>query len=556
MPFSARLSGVAVVCTLATLLPTLCMATAHGLSGSSRSEESTPPAAASSTKPNFMIILADDVGVGDIGSWGAPTISTPNIDELARTGRKLTQFYAMAPICSPSRASLLTGRLPIRTGVYTNTSYPLDLIWRVFFPSSVGCLPVEEVTIADHLRAHGYRTSMIGKWHLGHNPANNCTPNDQGFDYFYGLPYSHEEGFPGPELESIVWPPVPLFENRELIQQPVNMETLTPRYTNKTLNLLDEYAASGEPFLHYIGYAESHVPLFAAPEFQGISRRGPYGDTTTQMDASIGQIIAKLKETGLDQNTYVIFSSDNGAWVDPGTGLGTLNSKPLSGGSNAPFRGGKGSTWEGGMREPAIVWAPGRVPAGTVSMEPVTMMDLLPTFSELAGIPNPPGVILDGKSIVSVIQPTEEQGTAELAEPIHQAIFYWREHVLYATRYGPWKAHFFTRPGFLPEPPTPHDPPLLFQIEHDPAERLPINATLEPVARQVLATIEALSRAHVANITRGVSQYEAQSWAVVPCCHKAYNKTQATGFWDQKEYGLAVWDECVCSDATTRPKAL
>lgn len=389
------------------------------------------------------------------------------------------------------------------------------------------------------------------QWHLGHNPARGCPPNDKGFDYFYGLPYSHEEGFPGPGPEGIIWPPVPLYENYDLIEQPINFTSLTPRYTQHVLDILDNTTKTGTPLFMYLGYEECHVPLFAARDFQNASRRGPYGDMMEQMDASIGTIMDKIRSTpALADNTIVLFTSDNGAWLAPSTGVPGAAGNPLWGGSNAPFRGGKGSTWEGGFREPAIVWAPGRVPASSVSYEPTTMMDILPTFAEYAGVQLPAGITYDGKSIVSVLNGT--LAATPGAAPVHNYIWYWREKTLYAARHGQYKAHFFTRPGFGTDNATAHNPPLLFNVEHDPAEANALNASLYA---DELATIIAASKAHVASITPSVSEYEAQDWKLVPCCHKKFDWHQAMEFVSEGKLGLAIWDSCVCTNNTDVPVA-
>lgn len=670
------------------------------------------------SKPNFIILIADDLGYNDLSSNGSPVIYTPNIDALAKEGLKLTQFTSAAPICTPSRAALLTGRLPIRTGIYTNETWPLDNVFRVFMPCSVGCIPESEITVADLLRDAGYFTGAIGKWHLGSNVHRNCTPTQKGFDYFYGLPYSHEEGFPGPPPASVIWPALPLMENHNIIQQPVDMTTLTPNYVSKVKQLFDALAPTGgaggadaepwrpeepslpvvspsplpstanpqhgQPFFLYVGFEESHIPLFASEPFLNSSLRGPYGDTTNQLDAAIGDIMSALHSSGLADNTFVIFTSDNGAWVDPGNGLGGAKN-PLFGGSNAPFRGGKGSTWEGGLREPAVLWGPGILPsdaAGDVSQEVVSMMDLMPTFLDYAGVDVPAGLTLDGTSIRPLLEASRAQrrarsmapsmldhsgyfaeraagaaaayeqarvaraqglrgerraGGAEEAEVallgalgemewtgastdaaahvlsrvskgeelgdvlaelrsavprgpdagspyvaghnagapalpsaaapspppgphsslLHEWVWYWRESVLYAARWGPYKAHFFTRPGFGWAKPTAHDPPLLFNVNHDPAEANPLNTTLTPYD-DIVSYIATTAQSYSSAMPRGVSQYEDLDWSLVPCCNKpgGANKTQAAEFWNEGKWGLALWDQCVCSDATNRPQAL
>ena len=350
---------------------------------------------------------------------------------------------------------MLTGRLPIRTGVYANLDFPLDNLFRVFYPSSVYCLPEEEVTIGDALVGHGtYSSAMIGKWHLGHNPSHNCLPGNgkQGFDFFYGLPYSHEEGYPGPFPEGLVFPPVPLICDDKFVEQPFNMTDLTSRYTELTTELLfrfqeqsqrqrvtlkrtfdDSYVRSriesgkldfSKSFFLHIAYENPHVPLFVSEEYMNShnpSRRGLYGDSVQEMDASIGAILDTLDETGLAENTIVIFTSDNGAWINPNNGLTPRPVKgmgPFDGGSNAPFYEGKGSTWEGGMRVPLVMYVPPSLQNKNNQASPkekdsngpqfirapTMAIDLFPTLLDYAGVKLPENVIIDGVSLRPLLQ--------------------------------------------------------------------------------------------------------------------------------------------------------
>jgi arylsulfatase A len=486
--------------------------------------------------PNFILIVADDLGYNDITSYGSPTIMTPNLDMLAREGLKFTQFYTPGPLCTPSRGAMLTGRLPIKSGLYTNFDYPLDNVFRVFYPSSVGCLPLNETTVAEYLRSSPakYSTAMIGKWHLGHNPEIGCLPTFRGFDYFYGLPYSHEEGYPGPFPESLFFPPVPLFNGDQIVEQPVNLTSLTVRYTDRILKLIDQWAATGQPFFLHAAYEQPHIPLFAS---KNTSRRGLYGDAVEEMDASIGQIINKLRENGLDLNTLVLFASDNGAWINPNNGFPTDPSQPLDGGSNAPFYDGKGSTWEGGIRVPLIAWWPNTIKPN-VTFEVASMLDILPTFLELAGIPQPSNVTLDGYSLVPMIY------GKNYTSP-YTFLYFWRENVLYAIRYGPWKAHYYTRSGFGTEPPTKYDPPLLFNVEYDAGERYPFNVSDYPQIYSIIN--EEYNRVNSTTV-KGVQQYDWQNFTIMPCCDGPFNLSDFLRFMKQGNYSLAMWDAlgCVC----------
>jgi arylsulfatase A len=296
--------------------------------------------------------------VGDWGAFGSPNTQTPAINRIAEQGAKLTQFHTQ-PLCSPSRAALLTGRLPVRTGVYTNESYPLDMIFRVFFPISVGCLPGSETTLPEwHRNATGAFSALIGKYHCGSNVAANCTPTQNGgFDYYFGLLNSHEEGFPGPFPESIVFPPMSLHENLHIVEQPTNLYDLTPRYTQRAMQLIEMIATGnattpnprglgdisprpfrGQPFSLFVHYEESHVPLFASPGYQNTSVRGDYGDMTGQMDGSVAVIVDHLTRYNLLNDTLIVITSDNGAWIDPSDGLPGASGKAQDGGSNGPMK--------------------------------------------------------------------------------------------------------------------------------------------------------------------------------------------------------------------------
>jgi arylsulfatase A-like enzyme len=379
---------------------------------------------------NILLIVADDLGYNDLSSFGSPTISTPNIDRIGTRGVRFTQFYQGAPLCTPARASMLTGRLPIRSGIYTDLQPPVDELFRVFYPTSAGCLPQSEITIAEALKP-SYSTMMIGKWHLGHNKENSCLPGNgnHGFDFFYGIPYSHEEGYPGPFPESIVFPPVPVITNGfKFIEQPFNASDLTSRYTSITQelierfgygqnnilnndievnNLFDDSLDYSKPFFLHIGYENPHVPLFIGDDYDSSSRRGLYGDVVQEMDLSIGKIIDSLEKASIADNTLIVFTSDNGAWINPSNGLSDRPTKSVGlfdGGSNAPFYEGKGSTWEGGFRVPLLMSYPDEIPPNQIIRAPVTAMDFFPTFIEFAAnLELPKDRILDGVNLENLM---------------------------------------------------------------------------------------------------------------------------------------------------------
>ncbi|MHC4722418.1 MAG: sulfatase family protein, partial [Planctomycetota bacterium] len=290
-------------------LKTLCKGTA----AAALANYSTAPLFAADKKkpPNIVVIFADDLGYGDLGSFGHPTISTPNLDRMAAEGMKFSQFYSAAPVCTPSRAALLTGRLPIRNGMCSDRR-------RVLFPNSAGGLPETEITIASALKTAGYATCCIGKWHLGH--LSRFLPTRHGFDYYYGIPYSND------------MKPCPLMRNEETIEVPADQTTLTRRYTEQALQFIQKN--KHKPFFLYFPHTFPHIPLFASRNFKDTSLRGLYGDVVEELDWSVGKILDSLHKNHLAENTLVFFTSDNGPWLI----------MDLRGGSAGLLRGGKGST--------------------------------------------------------------------------------------------------------------------------------------------------------------------------------------------------------------------
>ena len=402
--------------------------------------------------PNVVIIFADDLGYGDLGAYGHPTIRTPNLDRMAAEGMKFTQFYAGASVCTPSRAALLTGRLPVRSGMAGEDR-------RVLFPDSRLGLPEREITIAEALQEEGYATAAIGKWHLGHRGP--YLPQRHGFDYYYGIPYSNDmdrvvEG----EWQDPFWEPrseywnVPLMRGEEIIERPVHQETITRRYTDEAVGFIREHAA--EPFFLYLAHSMPHVPLFRSAEFAGRSERGRYGDVIEEIDWSVGEVLDVLEAEGIDENTLVFFTSDNGPWLVFGT----------HGGSAGLLRDGKGTTWEGGMREPAIAWWPETISPGSVSSALATTMDLFPTALGAAGVAVPTDRVLDGIDLGDVLRGRSVQA--------HEMLYYYRGTRLFAARMGPWKAHFITQRAYVGDAPVRHSPPLLFHLGNDPSEQFDV----------------------------------------------------------------------------------
>ena len=431
-------------------------------------------------KPNVVIIFCDDLGYGDLGCYGSPVISTPRIDRMAAEGLRFTDFYSAAEVCSPSRAALLTGRYPIRSGMYGRR--------RVLFPDAKGGLPANEITTAKALKAQGYATAHIGKWHLGIQPGGR--PLDHGFDYSYGLPYSNDmdrrADVPGAKSGSPTPAPdgwnVALIRNNEIIERPADQTTLTKRYTEEAVKFIRE--KKGAPFFLYFAHTFPHVPMFASPAFKGKSRAGIYGDAVEEIDWSVGQVIDALRAQGVAENTLVVFTSDNGPWLIMGD----------QGGSAGLLREGKGSTWEGGMRVPGIAWWPGRIKPGVTRALAVNF-DLFTTALALAGARVPQDRPIDGVDLSPVLF-----GRGALPE---RPFFYYRSDVLFACRVGDWKAHFFSQAGYGQAQPEKHETPLLFHLGRDPSEKRDV-AKSNP---EVLARIRAAVEAHRAGVVPGEAQF-------------------------------------------------
>ena len=434
--------------------------------------------------PNFVVIFADDLGYGDLGCYGHPTIRTPNLDRMAAEGMRCTSFYAAACVCTPSRAALLTGRYPLRSGMCSDTR-------RVLFPYSAGGLPAEELTLAELLKERGYATACVGKWHLGHRPQ--FLPTRHGFDSYFGIPYSNDmdRAAPGKLGRSIFFDPkveywnVPLMRDDKIVERPADQHTLTKRYTEEAVKFIR--ASKDRPFFLYLPHTMVHVPLFASEKFRGTSPRGLYGDALEEIDWSVGQVLQTLRELKLEKQTLVVFASDNGPWLTFDT----------HGGSAGLLRDGKGSTWEGGMRVPGIFWWPGTVPAGTVTAEMASTLDLLPTFVTLAGGEVPGDRPLDGYDLGSFLR----TGKGSPRDPM----FYYRGTRLYAARKGPYKAHYITQPAYGPGEAVEHDPPELYHLEHDPGEKYNV-AEKHP---EVVAEIGKLVAEHKAGMKPGAPQLDA-----------------------------------------------
>jgi arylsulfatase A len=434
--------------------------------------------------PNVVIIFTDDLGYGDLGCYGHPSIRTPHLDRMAAEGMRFTDFYVAAPVCTPSRAALLTGRHAIRSGMCQ-----MPGTRGVLFPDSKGGLPPEEITLAKVLKAAGYATAHIGKWHLGIHEGSR--PQEHGFDYSYGLPYSNDmdlrPGLPGsarfrPDPPADGWN-VPLIQDGDIIERPADQATLTKRYTEEAVKFIG--ANREKRFFLYLAHTMPHTPLFTSEEFKGKSLRGLYGDVVEELDWSSGEVLAALRREGLAERTLVIFTSDNGPWL----------SEREQGGSAGLLKDGKGSTWEGGMRVPGIAWMPGRIRPGITS-QPASTLDLFPTVLAIAGVQPPHGLTLDGQDI----SPLLFEGRLVAQRPF----FYYRGHEVFACRLGEWKAHFVTQSGFGGPGRAAHEPPLLFHLPRDPSERFNVAAD-HP---EVIAAIRAAVEKHRAAVVPGAPQLQ------------------------------------------------
>ncbi|HEX6225184.1 MAG TPA: sulfatase [Chryseolinea sp.] len=436
------------------------------------------------TKPNFVVIFTDDQGYGDLGCYGHPTIRTPNIDRMAVEGQRWTNFYVAANVCTPSRAGLLTGRYGIRNGMYSASGKK-----RVLFPDSGGGLPATELTIAKQLQRNGYRTACVGKWHLGH--LDDHVPTSHGFDYYFGIPYSNDmdkdtsieyrHAASDPKVEYFN---VPLMKGTNIVERPADQTTITKRYTEETIRFIT--GNKEQPFFIYLAHSMPHVPLFASNDFKGKSERGLYGDVIEEIDWSVGQILNTLRKEGLDKNTIVIFTSDNGPWVIFNEG----------GGSAGPLFGAKGTSYEGGQRVPAIFWGPGKIKPGVVSTLGSTL-DIFPTLSKLAGIPLQDDRIYDGYDISPVF-------SGSVPGPRKEMIFY-HDDKIFAARKGDYKMYYYSNnPTGYPEKLEKLGAYQLFNLQHDPSERFNI-ADKHP---EVIKEIETMVETHQSTIEPSASQLD------------------------------------------------
>lgn len=514
------------------------------------------------TRPNFVLIMVDDLGIGDLGCFGNNTMRTPNIDRLANEGVKLTQHIAAAPLCTPSRAAFMTGRYPIRSGMAS-----LSRMGVYIFSAASGGLPADEVTFAKLLKKEGYSTGLIGKWHLGLNCNSRddfCHhPLNHGFDYFYGLSMTNlkdckpshgsvfRDGLPnamkrplqiiGTALIAlgilhligilrVPWKVLVIYtslvavillglgfvfflsfrhfncfimRNHEVVQQPLSYEDLTQRLTDEAVHFMERNIEN--PFLLFLSHVQVHTALHVSESFRGKSKHGLYGDAVEEVDWSVGRILEFLAERNLDHQTFVYFTSDNGAHLEETSANGEIHR-----GWNGIYKGGKSTSWEGGIRVAGLVRWPGRLQAGSSISEPTSNMDIFPTIAKLAGGSLPNDRIIDGRDLMPLLE-----GKHLRSE--HEFLFHYCNAYLNAVRWRPrnsestWKAFFFT-PNFYPEGAsgcfdtyvcfcfgdfiTQHDPPLLFDLSSDPQEKNPLTPETESQFYDVINTMKQAADNH------------------------------------------------------------
>ncbi|KAI5089919.1 steryl-sulfatase isoform X1 [Silurus meridionalis] len=540
--------------TLVFLSPLLCVPTAWAVS-----------------KPNFILMMVDDLGIGDLGCYGNTTLKTPHIDKLAEDGVKLTQHIAASPLCTPSRAAFLTGRYPIRSGMASH-----GLIGVYIISAVSGGLPREEITFAKILKEQGYATALIGKWHLGLNCEHNTDhchhPNTHGFEHFYGIPmtnlrdcqsghgsifYNVRNHIPYKALSiglvtllllhikglvlisrrfalclgAILIMTMALFflwvltfpyfncflmRGGEVVEQPYVSENLTQKMTNEAIEFLERN--SERPFLLFFSYLQVHTALFASPRFRGKSRHGLYGDAVMEVDWSVGQIMQTLERLKLRENTLVYLTSDQGPHLEEISIHGEVHR-----GYNGIYKGGKSTNWEGGIRVPGILHWPGRLPKGKVIEAVTSNMDLFPSVVKLAGASIPSDREIDGRDLMPLLQ-----GRVQRSE--HEFLFHYCNAYLNAVRWHPanstsiWKAFFFT-PDFYPENSTAcfhthacfcteayvthHDPPLLYDLSKDPSETNALTPNSEPNFSAIMEVIMEAARRHTQSVKATEDQLSA-----------------------------------------------
>lgn len=449
-------------------------------------------------KPNIILINCDDLGYGDLGCYGSTVNATPHIDRLAAEGTRLTDFYMASPVCSPSRCAMMTGCYPPRIGCAS-----FDGGW-VLFPGAATGLNPEEKTVARQLKDLGYATALVGKWHCGDQPA--FLPTRHGFDHYYGLPYSNDMGMMHVRSDCKV--PLPLMRDDTVIQEQPDQTGLTERYVEESIRFIREHQT--KPFFLYLAHMHVHLPLLVSERFMKDSANGPYGGAVACIDWAMGALMAELQRLGLDDNTLIVFTSDNGSRGD-------------NGGSNAPLRGIKGRAWEGGMRLPCIVRWPGQVPAGRVSSSITSAIDFLPTFLALAGGRADRSKTIDGLDHSAHWLGRETEGPRD-------TFFYYVSEDLYAVRQGLWK--YFAR---LPDTKPENQHEALFNLDDDIGETTDRLADHPEVAGRLRGLMEECRRA-LGDASRGVTGTECRPNGRVE------NPVTLTAYDPDHPYMIAMYD--------------
>jgi arylsulfatase A-like enzyme len=435
-------------------------------------------------RPNFIVVLADDLGYADVGCFGAKEIKTPALDRIAKEGRRFTDFYVGGPTCTPSRAALLTGCYPVRAGFGDAIAHRADGGYspsRVLWANSQYGINEDEVTIAELLRDAGYATGMIGKWHLGDAPQFN--PTHHGFFEFFGVPYSND-------ME-----PYHYLRGRKISSEPIDRDNQIRRYTKEAITFIHKHQS--EPFFLYFAHAMPHTPLAASDAFRGKSKRGPFGDAVEEVDWSMGQILDTLRELKLEARTLVIFTSDNGPWYARGE----------QGGSATPLRGAKGSTYEGGVRVPCLMWWPGMIPADSTCDQVCATMDFLPTFAALADASVPTDRKIDGHNIRALL-------TDDDAKSPWDALYYYFGNELHAVRSGRWKLR--AKNNLLNENIYRRDasmeisiPAALYDLRRDPGEQKSVINDHPKITKRLEKLLEE-ARANLGDALTGVAPTNAR----------------------------------------------
>ncbi|KAG7501784.1 steryl-sulfatase [Solea senegalensis] len=530
-----------------------------------------------SSRPNFVLMMVDDLGIGDLGCYGNKTVRTPSIDQLAQEGVKLTHHIAAASLCTPSRAAFLTGRYPIRSGIANDQPPGVFL-----FNAGSGGLPSRELTFAKLAKQQGYNTALIGKWHLGLNcerSDDHCHhPSAHGFNYFFGIPLTNmRDCQPGHGTVFVIYKFLPyrtiaivlatavllhfcgviavrrrlvlslvsllllitgllvgfimlvpylncvLMRDHRVVEQPFISENLTQRMTHEAVDFIERNSA--KPFLLFFSFIQVHTAMFASAAFRGTSKHGIYGDAVHEVDWSVGHILKTLDRLSLRGNTLVYLTSDQGAHLEESPS-----------GSNGIYKAGKGTNWEGGIRVPGILSWPGKIPSSVQIDEPTSNMDLFPTVVHLSGASVPEDREIDGHDLMDLLQGRVERSS-------HEFLFHYCDIYLNAVRWHPrnsssvWKALFFT-PNFYPESATVcshtsvclcaaefvtrHDPPLLFDLSRDPSETTPLKPDTEPAFHSVLAAMAEAVEQHQRSVKPAEGQLSRgnvmwKPW-LQPCC--------------------------------------